>query len=134
MDEAKKRQDGFDHAMKENNNIKHTEDEEGGLLLWKNALLKIHTSTTGPKHSEEATTSKNKMRTSPEDLDIAAQLELLSQNAHNASDASYLEDSRDGLPYLSGACRGFAFDYTDDCVGRMSTGGDMPRMHEKSRP
>jgi IPT/TIG domain len=59
-------------------------------------------------------------------------LEEQSCNAANHSDAAVLEDELHGLPYLAGACRGFAFDYTEECVGK--TQPDMLRMRDNSRP
>jgi hypothetical protein len=133
LDEDKKHSNDTsdDDAPKAARMIDHIEGEEAGLLLWKNAI----SMATVQDEKKKMTVQKKKKTTSPSDLDIAAQLELLSKNAHNASDASFLEDFGDGLPYLSGACKGFAFDYTEDCIGSRTTGGvDTLRMHEKSRP
>ena len=73
-------------------------------------------------------------KTTPEDVAVASRLEDLANHARDASDASLLEDFGEGLPYLSGACRGFGFDYTEDCCAYPSGGSNTLRMHEKSKP
>eukprot|EP00536_Pseudo-nitzschia_multiseries_P012204 jgi/Psemu1/326727/estExt_fgenesh1_pg.C_4520001 len=107
-----------------------TEDSERSQ--WKTAIAKAEAVSRAAN-----VRSKPPRKTLPEDRETAAELDLLSKYAHDASDASFLEEFGEGLPYLSGACRGFGFDYTEDCIlGRKSGNGgsDTLRMHENSRP
>ena len=65
---------------------------------------------------------------------MACELDRLASRAHDLSDASFLEDFGDGLPYLSGACRGFAYDHTEDGCANYQTGENTLKMHENSKP
>jgi len=97
-----------------------------GLSVWKNALSKVEThvdalGSTGSKTANQA------------HLNTAEELQICAIDAKNSSDAALLGDFIDGLPFLAGACKGFGFEYTEDCVGQL-TQGDKLRLHEKSRP
>ena len=95
---------------------------EEGMSLWRNDAL----SKLDPTKPPETTTP----RTTEEERQIQETLESLSKNAEYASDAALLEDMQDGIPFLSGACRGFAFDLTEEGE---ATSAKM-RKHENSRP
>lgn len=62
--------------------------------------------------------------------DASPALVTLAEHARNSSDAALLEDLMGGLPYLSGACRGFAFDLTD---GELLPAG-MAKRNDNCRP
>jgi hypothetical protein len=96
---------------------------DDGLSMWKKALSEVAEDFL-PKPRESTTQS---------DRDIVALLQNHAEYAHNASDASFLEDFQNGIPYLAGACKGFGFDYTEDAFGENAV-GDKLRMHENSRP
>jgi ATPase family associated with various cellular activities (AAA)/IPT/TIG domain len=68
-----------------------------------------------------------------QEIHEASCLQACSSVATLASDAAFLEDFQEGIPFLSGACRGFGFDLTEDCVG-YATHGDKLRLHENNRP
>ena len=114
------------------------EEDEGGIALWTNALSILKTARDSSPGHDTITRGnlmkRKKITTSQSDIDMAAQLDRLATDAHNASDAAFLEDFGDGIPYLSGACKGFAFDHTEDCIDYRATNADTLRMHEKSRP
>jgi len=118
-----------DHVSKTVASISLAEDPDD--CQWKTAIAKAKAASVASN-----VISKPPPGTNADDRETAAELDWLSQRAHDASDASLLEDLGQGLPYLSGACRGFAFDYTEDCIlGKSSTGGsEALRMHENSRP
>ena len=96
---------------------------EDGLSMWKKALSDLSIDFSLDPH-------KN---TNHSDRDVVALLESHAEHASNASDAAFLEDFQNGIPYLAGACKGFGFDYTEDAVGENAVGEKL-RMHENSRP
>jgi hypothetical protein len=100
--------------------------EEQGMILWKDALSELETSHSKPSLLDPS-------RTSSKDCEMQETLESLSEDALWASDAALLEDLQHGVPYLTGACRGFAFDLTED-GGEPPKGGGKLRMNENSRP
>ncbi|KAG7373933.1 ATPase family associated with various cellular activities AAA [Nitzschia inconspicua] len=83
----------------------------------------------GPKDSVIPT----RQTTTVDDIQVASQLETYSSEAGYLSDAAFLEDFQDGVPYLSGACKGFGYDLTEECVG-YAMKGDKLRLHETNRP
>ena len=101
--------------------------DEDGLVAWKAAIANSPSSTS--------TTNAEPSKTTPQDISTASELDFLAKRCHDASDACLLEGFGDGLPYLSGACRGFAYDYTEDgCASYPRGGADTLKMHEKSKP
>lgn len=101
--------------------------DEDGLVAWKAAIANSPSSTS--------TTNAEPSKTTPQDISTASELDFLAKRCHDASDACLLEDFGDGLPYLSGACRGFAYDYTEDgCASYPRGGAETLKMHEKSKP
>ncbi|KAL3908661.1 MAG: hypothetical protein SGILL_008401 [Bacillariaceae sp.] len=105
-----------------------TMEQEGqGSALWESAL-------SGLTIDEASTNIRGRcMETSQVDVDTLQALDAYSLHASMISDAAFLEDFQDGAPFLSGACRGFGFDFTEGCL-QNSTGGDKLRFHDNSRP
>mmetsp|Transcript_22575 Transcript_22575/g.53364 ORF Transcript_22575/g.53364 Transcript_22575/m.53364 type:complete len:1340 (+) Transcript_22575:309-4328(+) len=98
---------------------------EEGEALWQTAL-----SNCVPMDSSDSSDPIDRFpRRDDTMLDI---LENQSRYATNNSDAAVLEDELYGLPFLAGACQGYAFDYTEECVGKSQP--DMLRMRDNSRP
>ena len=101
--------------------------EQDGMAAWK-AEIEKH-------RSDDAIATAEVPKASPEDVAVASELDFLAQRYRDASDAALLEEFGDGLPYLSGACRGFGYDYTEDgCASYPQGGADTLKMHEKSKP
>lgn len=75
-----------------------------GMTLWNEALSKLGSAEYR---------SPEPRRTTEEDIQIEKTLERLSSDALVASDAAVLEGMQTGVPFLSGACQGFAFDFTE---------------------
>jgi hypothetical protein len=103
-----------------------------GLVAW-DAGVRNDENTTGNDFTKPMIPPTG---TTPEDLAIASELEACAERARDASDACLLEDHGDGLPYLSGACRGFAYDHTEDgCASHCQNAvSETLKMHEKSKP
>jgi hypothetical protein len=97
---------------------------EEGESLWQATLSNLE--------SEDFSKSPSDDRIPRPDRTMLDILEKQSRNAANNSDAAVLEDELHGLPYLAGACKGFAFDYTEECIGKSQS--DMLRMRDNSRP
>jgi DNA polymerase III delta prime subunit len=97
---------------------------EEGLVLWDTTLGKLKDKLPASHEKPEA------VKVNDSDKKMQEELERLSANMQFGSDAALLEDMQYGIPLLSGACRGFGFDLTDD---EDLTEGKL-RMHENTKP
>jgi hypothetical protein len=97
---------------------------EEGIALWDTTLEKLKDKLPASQEKPEA------VKISESDKKMQVELERLSTDMQFGSDAALLEDMQFGIPFLSGACRGFGFDLTDD---EDLTEGKL-RMHENTKP
>jgi DNA polymerase III delta prime subunit len=97
---------------------------EEGIALWDTTLEKLKDKLPASQEKPEA------VKISESDMKMQVELERLSTDMQFGSDAALLEDMQFGIPFLSGACRGFGFDLTDD---EDLTEGKL-RMHENTKP
>jgi hypothetical protein len=150
MDDAKDNGNGEDAEFQfEKDNATNTQPEKhalppvknarneangGWLVAWTTAIANTKSST-----DSDCTMAIPSLRTRPtsNDAAMASELDFLADRARDLSDASLLDELGDGLPYLSGACRGFAYDHTEDgCASykNQAIGAETLKMHEKSKP
>lgn len=97
---------------------------EEGIALWDTTLEKLKDRLPVSHVKPEA------VKISESDKRMQEELERLSTDMQFGSDAALLEDMQFGIPFLSGACRGFGFDLTND---QDLTEGKL-RMHENTKP
>ena len=97
---------------------------EEGIILWDATLEKLEDKLPAPHKKAEAVTI------SDSDKKMQEELERLSTDMQFGSDAALLEDMQFGIPFLSGACRGFGFDLTND----QDLSDGKLRMHENTKP
>ncbi len=112
--------DGSNHSSSKS--IASLPTPEQGLVLWNKTLQE-----TGWMEEPDLlppAVEKNMLL-------LQQQLDDLAEEAHYASDAAYLEEAQRGYPYLSGACRGFGFDLTEEGG---SAGGGKLTLNDKCRP
>ena len=106
-------------------------DADNGAMAWKTAIANANSQSSKAKLASKPTTldspppiqipsRKANSKTSSEDVAMASRLDFFAKRARDMSDASLLEDFGEGLPYLSGACRGFAYDFTEECRWQVS--------------
>eukprot|EP00980_Cylindrotheca_fusiformis_P012687 scaffold3103_cov136-Cylindrotheca_fusiformis.AAC.25 len=95
--------------------------EERGMNLWDTVVADTKTVPTN---------LERQVTTSQQDIELLATLNKLSENAQLLSDAAMFEDFQHGLPFLSGACKGFGFDMTDSNQGE----GGKPKKDGSIRP
>lgn len=96
---------------------------EQGLELWNKALQEEANICCDSKQDTLPDSNADKI--------TVKQLDELSLGAQYSSDAACLEDLHRGYPLLSGACRGFGFDLTEEGG---STGGGKLRLNDNCRP
>jgi DNA polymerase III delta prime subunit len=100
------------------------EGEEHGIALRDGAMSGLPDSI--PKMQQ-------RIRTSQDDVGSLKMLHATAVHASNNSDATLIEDFQYGVPFLAGACKGFGFEFTQDCL-QNSSDIDKLRFHENSRP
>lgn len=113
--ETKPKQD-----LKTSTTTKDVEADEAVLESWK--------SLTAEQDGDKIAPADEPKSKSQDDHLLA--LEMLAENAYDLSDAIFLEDFQDGVPFLSGACLGYGFDLTE---GAECEKGKM-KMSEQLRP
>ena len=73
--------------------------------------------------------------TFPNDIESAIrEVEDMAKAYEYSSDAAFLENFQYGIPHLSGACRGFGFELTEEGGGFVHNHGNKLRLNENSRP
>jgi len=96
---------------------------EDGLELWNTTTADEPTKTLNPE---------SRASIGRDDESTVKALEEMAQVYQYSSDAAFLEDLQNGIPLLSGTCRGFGFELTEEGSGFANDG--KLRLNENSRP
>ena len=96
------------------------------LELWEKTIAEEKTARSNIHHPQP---------TGPNHDDSTIQdVEDMAKAYEYSSDAAFLEDFQYGIPHLSGACRGFGFELTEEGSGFVHNHGHKLRLNENSRP